>query len=129
MKLIGSLIFATVACASLSAAFPTYGHETVSEDWCVDGNTTPVILSRFKWSKEELLDVGQSCGIVDIGGGDAWGVANGIVSAYCQTQSERAVPFIVGPESYNNKSHHETYQLEDGIAGSCAVCVPHGHKR
>jgi hypothetical protein len=127
MKLISPLVFITVACASLTAARSAHGHETVPQDWCTDRNTTPVIVSKFEWDKETLIEIGQSCGIVDISDGDAWSVANGIVSVYCDTQSPKgysAVPFIVGPQSYNNKSHHETYRLEDGLAGSCAVCVP-----
>jgi 2-methylcitrate dehydratase PrpD len=92
-------IIATVP-AFLSLAFSAYGHETVSQDWCVGRNTTPVIVSRFNWDKSELIEIGQTCGIVDIGGGDEWSTANAIAHAYCKTQSQRsslAVPFIAGP--------------------------------
>lgn len=127
MKLIGSLVFVTVVCASVSATCPAYGHETVSQDWCVDPNTTPTIVSKFDWDSDELINVINRCGIVDIYKTDLWSTANIAAHFYCKTQSPRgslAVPFIVGPESYNNKSHHETYRLEDGLAGSCAVCIP-----
>ncbi len=96
----------------------------------MDKMTTPKIISKFKWDGPELINQIMRCGIVDINNHDLWSAANTAAHFYCEKQSPEdatAVPFIVGPQSYNDKSHHETYSLEEGLAGSCAVCVPQGH--
>lgn len=127
MQLIRYFFLLAVMCASLSAASSAHGHETVPENWCVDSKTTPTIVSKFRWDMNQLINAIHRCGIVDIQRTDRWSSANMAAHFYCETQSTQgalAVPFIVGPESYNDKRHHETYRLEDGLAGSCAVCVP-----
>ena len=101
-----------IAIAAL--ALPTYGHETIPENWCIDHKSAPQIISKFQWDRDELIHHIARCGIVDIDKGDLWNAANTAAHFYCEKQSPTgslAVPFIVGPESYIDKSHHETYQL------------------
>jgi hypothetical protein len=127
MPLIRYFFLLVVMCVSLSATSSAHGHETVPENWCVDSKTTPTIVSKFKWDMNQLISAIHRCGIVDSHRTDRWSSAYIAAHFYCETQSPQnslAVPFIIGPESYNDKRHHEMYRLEDGLEGSCAVCVP-----
>jgi hypothetical protein len=120
----------TTCFASSSAAFCAYGHESVPKDWCTEQGTSPDIIATFKFNQTELSEMIEKCGIVDRTKDD-WHTANVIGQFYCQTQlppelSEElpVMSFIDGPTSYLSKRHHSSYRLSDGLAGSCAVCIP-----
>ena len=75
---------------------------------------------------DELLD---RCGIVDCK--DQWHTVVGAIHYYCDTQLPEdsrgkglALPFVTAPETFNDENHHSAYTIEQGLMGSCVVCVP-----
>lgn len=109
---------AVMALSPLCAA-----HEVVPPDWCIQEQREPQIVTRFEFSGKELAELAQKCGIV---GKDHWDTASLTLIQYCQTESSRkdAVPFVFGPDSYLSASHHQTYRIDEGVRGACAVCPP-----
>jgi hypothetical protein len=75
---------------------------------------------------DELLD---RCGIVDRK--DQWHTVVGAIHYYCDTQLPEdsrgkglALPFVTAPKTFNDENHHSAYTIEQGLMGSCVVCVP-----
>lgn len=127
MKIIRALLLAVSAVASL----PAYSHEMIPGYWCTEIETTPKIIALFDFDEKALRDVIDKCGIVDSNKNDHWHVTVGAIQYFCETQlpegsAERksVVPFITGPETFNHDDHHDLYAIDQGLVGSCVVCVP-----
>jgi hypothetical protein len=99
-------------------------HETVDPNWCVGESQAPLIVSEFNFDKKALTSLVQRCGEVDK---DHWHQANAAIQYHCAVEAEqrfgKPVPFISGPREFLDKRHHDTYRLDLGLTGVCAVCV------
>lgn len=99
-------------------------HETVDPDWCLGESQTPLIVSEFDFDKKALSSLVQRCGEVDK---DHWHQANAAIQYHCAVEVDqsfgKAVPFISGPQDFLDKRHHDTYRIDQGLVGVCAVCV------
>ncbi len=115
--------------ACLLAASSASAHETLPETWCVEAGTTPVIVNKFDFDGPALRSMVDKCGIIEaIKPQDDWTAVAGTLGMYCATQDggknlDTPMPFITGPDEYAAKDHHETYRIDQGVAGSCVVCV------
>lgn len=112
-------------------AHPADAHDTIPKDWCTEPGTTPVIVSNFQFDGKGLNDFLAKCGIVDK---DDWYAAHAGALYYCNTppseertsssfQQSLIVPYIKGPKSFYEKDHHLVYNISEGLAGSCVMCV------
>lgn len=102
-------------------------HETVPKDWCLDEATTPDIVDTFQFNGQQLRELVDKCGIVDlVKSPDDWTQASAAVAMYCADKgdaSQLPMPFVSGPKGYVTPLHHEQYRLDNGLSGACAVCV------
>lgn len=118
---------ALLAC--LLAAPAASAHETVPETWCVEAGTTPIIVNKFDFDGPTLRSMVDKCGIIEaIKPKDDWTAVAGTLGMYCATEDggsnlDTPMPFITGPDEYVAKGHHETYRIDQGVAGTCVVCV------
>jgi hypothetical protein len=130
---------------SLLLATPAFAHDALPKTWCLNPNTTPIIVKSFDFAPETLSNYRKrnpvlrnppegvtcgderSCGIVD-----DWYWANQMSQEFCSTSSQQGVtspasapmPFVRLPESYNVTEHHERYSFGSGrLIGVCVVCV------
>jgi hypothetical protein len=125
-------IFSTlVLCTAAMLVRPAHAHDTIPKDWCTEPGTRPVIVNSFRFDGKGLRDFLARCGIVDK---DDWYAAHAGALYYCNTPASRErssslspqsliVPYIKGPQSFYDKDHHITYRIDDGLAGSCVMCV------
>lgn len=122
-----TLVLSTAAIV----ACPADAHDTIPKDWCTEPGTRPVIVSDFQFDGKGLHDFLAKCGIVDK---DDWYAAHAGALYYCNTppseerpsssfQQSLIVPYIKGPKSFYEKDHHLVYNISDGLAGSCVMCV------
>lgn len=130
---------------SLLLATPAFGHDTLPRTWCLNPNTTPVIVKHFNFApqtlsiyrernpvlknppKEVTCRDERSCGIVD-----DWYWASQMSQEFCSAGSQQRamspdsapVPFVSFPEVYNAREHHERYSFGSGpLIGVCVACV------
>lgn len=127
MQTIRGLLLAVSAAVSL----PAYSHEMIPGYWCTDIEATPKIIALFDFDGKALRDLINKCGIVDDSNHDHWHAAVGAIQYYCDTQLPEdplekglAVPFVTAPKTFNAKDHHSAYTIDQGLVGSCVVCVP-----
>ena len=125
MKSIRGLLLAVSAAVSL----PAYSHEMIPGYWCTEVKATPKIIATFNFDGKGLNELAYRCGIVDRK--DQWHTAVGAIQYYCDTQlpedsreKRLVVPFVTAPKSFNDENHHSAYTIEQGLVGSCVVCVP-----
>lgn len=106
-------------------------HDTLPKDWCTEPDMVPVIAKTFAFDGGDLRLYVEKCGIVDQ---DDWHAAHAGMLHYCNAHPAKelpalppleslVMPYIEAPNSFVNKDHHLTYRIDDGIAGSCVVCV------
>lgn len=116
-----------VFLVTLAGTTTISAHETVPKDWCVDEATTPDIVDTFQFNGQQLRELVDKCGIVDlVKSPDDWTQASAAVAMYCAEKgdaSQAAVPFVSGPKGYVTPLHHDKYRLDSGLGGVCAVCV------
>jgi len=115
-------VFAVLSFASAACA-----HETIPKDWCSGESQQPLVLETFSFSGDQLRQLAIKCGIVDqVKPGDDWSTASAVIGEYCNSlalSTDEPVPFISGPKSYGVSAHHDSYSLDAGLSGICAVCV------
>ena len=118
-----------VLFACLLAASSASAHETLPETWCVEVGSTPVIVNKFKFDGPTLRSMVNKCGIIEtVRPKDDWTAVAGTMEMYCATQDDgkyvdRPMPFITGPDEYIAKDHHDSYRIDQGVAGTCVVCM------
>jgi hypothetical protein len=113
----------------LLAASAAHAHETLPPTWCTDPHSTPIIVSSFSFSPQQLLQYsllprpGETCGVVD-----NWHWANRMAHEYCAGVSNAAgpaMPFVNSPQVFNDEQqHHVLYRFDGGLSGACVVCPP-----
>jgi hypothetical protein len=133
----------------LLLAAPAFAHDTLPRAWCIDPNTTPIVVARFDIAPESLQRYREenpilqdpppdqqctdlrSCGIVD-----DWFWANQRAQEICagsQPVAQRSLtsrtsppmPFVHAPSAFNARNHHDAYRFGSGhLVGSCVICVP-----
>jgi hypothetical protein len=114
-------------CALLLTAFKADAHESLPPTWCLDPQSTPIIVSSFSFAQvqlqqySELPRPGENCGVVD-----NWHWAKRMALEYCASVSNPSVPampFVDRPHTFNDEQlHHALYRFEDGLAGVCVIC-------
>lgn len=126
MKNLRSLVLAVLFAGPFSA----YGHEIIPEYWCTDARQTPKIIDQFNFDGDKLRDLIKRCGEVDKSN-DHWHAVAGAIFYYCNFELHEngygelpVLPYVTGPESFNNREHHSIYTIDQGVVGSCVVCVP-----
>ena len=129
----------------LLLATPAFAHDALPSTWCLNPNTTPVIVKQFDFSPEALSNYRKrnpvlnspaegvicgderSCGIVD-----EWFWTNQMSQEFCAAASQQRtlspasmpMPFVRLPESFNAEDHHQRYRFESGrLIGVCVACV------
>lgn len=132
-----------LAAALTALPMTVLAHDTMPANWCSGSNETPVIISTFSFTPEQLQATAEQveqilgpegliaeglaermpdgrCGIVD-----RWRMATYIAQNHCPSASgnPNAIINITGPTSYTSSGHHEEYVYGAGLQGSCAVCA------
>jgi hypothetical protein len=127
MRTIRGLLLAVSAAVSL----PAYSHEMIPGYWCTEIEATPKIIALFDFDGKALRDLMNKCGIVDDSKHDHWHAVVGAIQYYCETQlpedsreKRLVVPFVTAPKAFNDEDHHTAYTIDQGLVGSCVVCVP-----
>lgn len=118
-----------------------FAHNTLPEDWCPSGTAVKVV-SEFSFSASQLEAYRsiqdarprgegscptaglRTCGIID-----DWFTAYSLTSGVCAgtglrlDEPNKTVAFVLSPDSFNAREHHELYGLEEGVHGVCVTCV------
>jgi hypothetical protein len=141
-------IYICIAFSSMAIA-----HDEPMSASCIAPNTGPVVVLSFAFSRTQLKQyamaatVGQdvddipscpeqTCGGVDRP--DQYHFATRMAQDYCAALtpgaplSNKALPHIASPSIFNDKGdsngdgiqNHHNYRFQDGLSGSCFVCVP-----
>lgn len=125
MKTIRGLLLVISAALSL----PAHSHEMIPGYWCTEIEATPKIIALFNLDGKALNELAQRCGIVDRR--DQWHAVVGAIQYYCETQlpedsveKRLIVPFVTVPKTFHDTDHHSVYTMDQGLVGSCVVCVP-----
>lgn len=140
--------FALALATGLVVAGTAAAHsELHSADWCNDG--VVIYRGQFAFSSAQLqdefarrqtrrtqclqetgaLDGDDICGIFD----PPYEMAVSMARAACgdssspvPSQESAVVAFVTEPESFNDISHHGSFDLNSGLKGLCGVCVRYG---
>lgn len=51
--------------------------------------------------------------------------ACGAVESSTGAPDNSVVAFILEPQSFNDRDHHETFNFDVGVSGICGICLPH----
>ncbi|TXH73836.1 MAG: hypothetical protein E6Q88_04930 [Lysobacteraceae bacterium] len=111
-------------------SLPAYGHEIIPGYWCAEVEITPKIIDTFNFDAQKLKDLINKCGMVDKGK-DEWHMTAEAIYYYCNSLLRRGpsenplvIPFVTAPQSFNDHDHHTAYGIEQGLEGSCVICIP-----
>ena len=113
-------------CIALSVSPLPEAHNTLPADWCIDPESTPVVVSQFNFTPAQLQQFSvlarpdEHCGIVD-----NWHWAKRMAGEFCAAVSggsAQAMPFVDSPRIYNEENGHHDYRFNSGLRGACVVC-------
>jgi hypothetical protein len=120
------LITATALAMTLTVSWSSRAHETAERGWCANPNDGVEVVSTFKFDGHGLRNLMDKCGVVD-NPKDNWKSVGTAIGIYCNSMAPNgytARPIITGPKSFLSDDHHQTYRIDDGLEGGCAVCIP-----
>lgn len=134
--------FATLTTVlSLLLVGSAVAHNTLPENWCPAGSTVKIV-SEFSFSPSQLeayrgiQDVRsggegscttaglRTCGIID-----DWFTAYSLTTGVCAgtglrlDEPRKTMAFVLSPDSFNAREHHELYGFDEGVHGVCVTCV------